>query len=90
MKEYTYAYCWFDGLIEFGQAVPEGALAVARAPKGNRKLRTAVSTWAIPGDDGKTLLVPGMPTAKNPYYAMQAVKRFIDLVAAELPKEEQE
>ena len=42
MMEYTYAYCWLSGIIEFGRQVPDGALAIARAPKGSRKLRTAV------------------------------------------------
>lgn len=88
MNEYTYAYCWFNGKIEFGRQVPDGALAIARAPKGSHKLRNAVSTWAFHDHESNTLLVPGMPTAQNPYHAIQAVRRFIDLVESELPKEE--
>ena len=88
MMEYTYAYCWLSGIFEFGRQVPDGALAIARAPKGSRKLRTAVSTWATHDHETNTLLVPGMPAALNPYHAIQAFRRFADLVDADLPREE--
>lgn len=76
MTEYTYAYCWRSGVVRFGRHVPEGALEILRAPKGSRTLKKAVRPWCRLAYDNKTLLVPGVPEAKNENTALEAVIKF--------------
>lgn len=59
MRGYTYAYCWYNGLVEFGPCVPEGAYAIAHAPKYSRKLRDAVKAGTVMGKGGKRW-IPGI------------------------------
>lgn len=60
MMEYTYAYCWYNGLVEFGSRVPDDAFEIAHAPKYGRKLRDAVRAWTIMGDGDGHLWIPGI------------------------------
>jgi len=57
------AYCWASGLIEFGVALPMGAILIAEG--GEQQLRRVMDVCARHGKgitEGK-LLVPGVPEA---------------------------
>lgn len=64
-----YAYCWSNGMIEFGPKVPAGALSIARAMEG--WLRHAVASMARisypskPGAGDEHPIVPGIPEARQ-------------------------
>lgn len=67
------AYAWRTGRIDFGRKVPDGAIQIGEAPaKFLRKLISAASRHAYDG----TLLVPGVPEAKNGKAAVDALIAF--------------
>ena len=76
------AYCWRNGKIEFGNQLPEGALPIAR--DFSKRLRDAVEVLAVPGYDGETLIVPGLPTASTGNEALQKLETFRERVKAHL------
>jgi hypothetical protein len=57
------AYCWQNGVIQFGNHVPEGALWIDNGPE--EKLLAAIKATARLAHCNKSLLVPGIPEAKN-------------------------
>lgn len=69
------AYCYASGQIEFGRRVPDGALPIARGP--SKKLRAFVEVRARHAYDGVTLLVPGVPEARNEWVALKALQRWL-------------
>lgn len=76
MNEYTYAYCWMDGVIKFGRYMPQRAFMLAMDIKGSHLLREAVISQAKLDYDGKTLLVPGVPDANSVGDAARVISRF--------------
>jgi hypothetical protein len=68
------AYCWRTGKIELGRYTPRGAIEIADVP--GRELRRQISATARHAYDGETLLVPGVPEAKDDLAALEAVRRF--------------
>ena len=68
------AYCWRSGLIEFGRRIPEGALPVDHGVEAC--VRARVEARARHAHDGRTLLVPGIPEAKDDDEALAAATRF--------------
>jgi hypothetical protein len=71
--EPVYAYCWASGLIDFGKVVPEGAIRFAMGI--DKELQEHVAALAREGmgaSKGK-LLVPGIPEAKSPNDAVDAL-----------------
>ncbi|EOG5327782.1 host nuclease inhibitor protein [Salmonella enterica] len=77
MKPTITAYCWASGLIEFGNALPEGALPIVT---GNEKQVcdevTVMARHAYNGD----LLVPGIPEAASQDEGREALVRFSRVV----------
>ena len=77
-----YANVGPDGVIVFE---PSADPALNRLPACHgddaRKVRRVVSALARHAYDGVTLLVPGMPEARNQADAMTALIRFRDLCA---------
>lgn len=72
------AYAWRTGRIDFGRKVPDGAIQIAEAPA--KFLRQEISAVARHAYDGKTLLVPGVPEAKNGNSAVDALIAFADWI----------
>lgn len=73
------AYCWADGVIEFGRNVPEGALLMAEGPA--KTLRELISATARHAYDGETLLVPGIPEAKDQSEAGDALGAHLEWIS---------
>lgn len=71
------AFCFRNGCIEFGEAIPKGALCIGI---GGRTFRRTVEANARLAYDNKTLLVPGVPEADNDDEALDAVARFVERV----------
>lgn len=66
------AWCWATGLIEIGDAMPDGAILVASGPKCELELRVggvARTSRTIP----RQLLVPGVPEAPTEAEAFKAL-----------------
>ncbi|ELK8448815.1 host nuclease inhibitor protein [Salmonella enterica] len=73
MKSTIMAYCWASGLIEFGNALPEGALPIVTGnEKQVRDVVTVLARHAYNGD----LLVPGVPEAESMNEYREALFRF--------------
>lgn len=70
-----YAFCWANGTIEFGRKITEGALEIARGPA--KPLRKMVGATARLAYDNKTLLVPGIPEAKDQDEACTALLAYL-------------
>lgn len=77
-----FAYAWRSGLIQFGRKVPDGALCIAEGPA--KKLRPSVEAVARHAYDNETLLVPGIPEAKDDDEALDALFVFQSLVEGRL------
>ncbi|ECH9713615.1 host nuclease inhibitor protein [Salmonella enterica subsp. enterica serovar Javiana] len=73
MKPTITAYCWASGLIEFGYALPEGALPIVTGSE--KKVREEVEVLARHAYNGE-LLVPGIPEAAGQNEAREALVRF--------------
>lgn len=69
------AYCWANGVIGFGDHLPEGALPLMRGAPN--VVRGRMSTHARHAYDRKTLLVPGIPEARDEASALKAYQAFI-------------
>lgn len=67
----TIAYCYRSGHIEFGNALPAGALPLAHGK--DKLVRQHISVTARLAYDNKTLLVPGIPEAKDDSEARAAL-----------------
>lgn len=86
----TFAYAFASGHIEFGPRVPNGALPICildteQRTKAGRLIHQAVSRKTIEAKarlayDGETLLVPGVPKAKNQTIGVKAFMRWSDWV----------
>lgn len=75
------AYCWRSGLIQFGEAVPDGAMPIAAGPE--KELREVVDIHATHGWD-KALRVGGVPTAMNENEALIVLEDFQNRVMSDL------
>lgn len=73
MKPTITAYCWASGLIEFGHALPEGALPIVTGSE--KKVREEVEVLARHAYNGE-LLVPGIPEAASQNEAREVLVRF--------------
>lgn len=72
-----HAFCWRSGIIEFGKAVPEGALEIGF---GDASFKARVETYARHGYEKGVLLVAGIPEAANDLDALASLHAFIKLV----------
>jgi hypothetical protein len=75
-----YAYAWASGLIEFGDAVPGGALrimAFASEPAAREFIEPKARHSYEPG----VLLVPGVPEALDGKHALAALALFRDWIS---------
>ncbi|MGD8174820.1 hypothetical protein [Marinimicrobium sp. ARAG 43.8] len=63
----TYAYCWANGIIEFGKATPSGAIPIAHGPDQIIRDKVTQIAESRPEDglDGPLIRVPG--TSENDY-----------------------
>lgn len=73
-----YAYCWANGVIDFGSELPDGALSIVKGPAA--KVRSVVSVVARHAKDNETLLVPGIPEAANEHAKMDSLLAFCNQV----------
>ncbi|EBB9299170.1 host nuclease inhibitor protein [Salmonella enterica] len=73
MKPTITAYCWASGLIEFGNALPEGALPIVTGSE--KRVRDVVEVLARHAYNGD-LLVPGIPEAESMNEYREALFRF--------------
>ncbi|WP_257096839.1 hypothetical protein [Methyloversatilis sp. XJ19-13] len=62
-REHLFAFCWQNGVIEFGEAVPEGALHVLDGTPF--EVRDTIEATARLAHDVTTWLVPGVPEASD-------------------------
>jgi hypothetical protein len=74
-----YAYCWSTGLIEFGDERPKGALPIAKGRE--EALRNLICATSRHAYDGESLLVPGVPEAKDGFAAVDALMKWCDWLA---------
>lgn len=72
------AWCWASGLIEFGEAVPAGAIKIAHGPKAYLKGEIEVRARHGRGESAGKLLVPGIPEASDQQAAGYALQSFLD------------
>ncbi|EGM9868641.1 host nuclease inhibitor protein [Salmonella enterica] len=77
MKSTITAYCWASGLIEFGNALPEGALPIVTGSE--KRVRDVVEVLARHAYNGD-LLVPGIPEAASQDEGREALVRFSRVV----------
>ncbi|EGF8034366.1 host nuclease inhibitor protein [Salmonella enterica subsp. enterica serovar Rubislaw] len=77
MKPTITAYCWASGLIEFGNALPEGALPIVTGSE--KRVRDVVEVLARHAYNGD-LLVPGIPEAAGQDEGREALVRFSRVV----------
>jgi hypothetical protein len=82
-----FAYCWRNGRIGMGYAVPERAIPIA---SGRRKhVRSIINAWGrLSRLDNKTLFVPGVPEAGDENRALEAASRFSKAVRERLEEKE--
>jgi hypothetical protein len=74
MSMTLYAYVWRDGVVEFGEEIPEGSMFLyVASPRRRRKKIEALCQLA---DDGVTLLVPGVAEAESNEAAKQVLLAF--------------
>lgn len=78
------AWCWANGVIEFGRHVPVSAIESASGPK--RPLREYISVMARHAYDGETLLVPGVPEAEDQEHGVDALRKWCNWCAERAPK----
>lgn len=72
---YTVAFCYASGQIGFTTGrLPAGTLPILRGP--DRALRDFISGVARRAYDGETLLVPGVPEAKDQSAGVDALIAF--------------
>lgn len=57
------AWCWASGMIEIGEAVPDGAIKIAEGPMVELKVAVGVAARHGQGRSAGKLLVPGIPEA---------------------------
>ncbi|WP_052365057.1 hypothetical protein [Halotalea alkalilenta] len=74
------AYCFANGDIHVDDALPPGALPIARAAS-ERTLREAIACVAREGREYRGWYVPGVAEASTPAQALAALLRFIDWLA---------
>ena len=81
-KKYKIAYALRNGKIEFSTKTENEHPGIAICPylAWYPDYRETVETWARRAYDGKTLLVPGVPEAKNEDDALAAVYTFADRI----------
>lgn len=70
----AHAYCNRQGVISFGKRIPDGMLPVLRGR--DREIRRELGVAARLAYDNKTLLVPGVPEAKDEAEALTALQNF--------------
>lgn len=73
MKPY-YAFCWSSGLIQFGDQVPDGAIALCHGARTT--VVREVTTAARHGSNGQ-LLVPGVVEASTETLKADALAVFL-------------
>lgn len=69
------AFCFASGHIQFGYAVPRGALIIATGE--DKSLREFIETKARHARVGTDLFVPGVPEADNEEAGMEALEKFL-------------
>ena len=69
-----YAFVWRNGVIDFGRAVPSGAIAVDYGLAAD--VRRRVDAESRHAYDGRTLLLPGIPEADTDDEAEVALVAF--------------
>lgn len=67
--------CWRTGEVTVARRVPKGAMKVLTGH--GKRLRRVLRLHALPADDGRTLLLPGLQDARTDLAAIEAVKSFI-------------
>jgi hypothetical protein len=77
-REQLIAYCWANGVIEFGEALPEGALKVTEGTPF--KVRELIEGTARLAYDGKTWLAPGVPEAPDQREACTALIKYCEWI----------
>lgn len=79
------AWCYRSGELVFGEDAPEGVIVIAevRGPTVEQ-LREKLETRARLAYDGETLLVPGIPEAKDGDAALKALAAWRDWALAAL------
>ena len=68
------AWCWSDGLIEMGRAVPEGAIEVARGGQ-DRLFRAITATAGLRGNEGYQL--PGLAEGASPEQTLKTLAEYV-------------
>ena len=77
------AYCYASGQIGFGEAIPSGALPIARGEAAT--LVDFIKGVSRRGHNGQTLLVPGVPEASNEAQALERMEEFVKKITEKLP-----
>jgi hypothetical protein len=70
------AYCFDNGVIQFGDIEPAGAVTIARGPES--ELRAEMDVACRHGHNKGVLLVPGVPESPTQQTGMTAVLKFCE------------
>lgn len=79
---HIYAYCFADGVIDFGSTIPVGALPVADGIE--RDILRSIHGTARLAYDNETWLVPGVPEAADQFDGVDALAAYRKRVAERL------
>lgn len=77
------AYCYASGQIGFGEAIPSGALPIARGEAA--ALVDFIKGVSRRGHNGQTLFVPGVPEASDDAQALDRLQDFVKNITNSLP-----
>ena len=76
--------CYRSGQVFVSRRVPKGALQIVTGH--GRRLNRVLSACARHAYDGKTLLVPGVPEADSDVQAVEAVRKFKQMLLKRLAR----
>lgn len=76
------AFVWRSGEVDVGDVVPDGTIEIAEGKDAD--LRASIIAVGRLADEGKTILVPGIPEAANDVEALDALYAFQQEIVARL------
>ncbi len=72
----TIAYCFRDGVIGFGESMPNASIGIAHSTN-KEELKEFIGVRARNGYTKDVLLVPGIPEAKSDEEALVALEKWL-------------
>lgn len=76
---HQWAYCYASGEVRFGRRIPDGAIAIGRGRR--RRIHAEMEVACRHAYDSTTLLVPGVPEARDQAEGAAALERWLAWLA---------